>query len=314
MPMSTTDEEAASPGEDPEETPAPEDGGTTDPRGPESDLLWRNSPEYADLFPPEDASRWAWQHRATVPVALRYAFVLALVTVLLQWLLPAQEPASDDALRTAVRIAQTLALTSGLFFLGVVWIRHAGARRAFHDRVHAARADQVAQATRDLHPDLRLDQLFRLNRLQLDEYHALSVRQASVALRNAITAAAAACLFLAVGAVVALQPAEDESGRYVAGGLCALGAVLSAFLSGVFALSYKETARQLREHYQEPARTGRILALERLAADPRQEKGALQLDLQKMLVKQLLEDLRHNGSGAPPGTGRTDAGARGREP
>jgi hypothetical protein len=247
-------------------------------------------------------------------VALRYAFVLALVTVLLQWLLPAQEPASDDALRTAVRIAQTLALTSGLFFLGVVWIRHAGARRAFHDRVHATRADQVAQATRDLHPDLRLDQLFRLNRLQLDEYHALSVRQASVALRNAITAAAAACLFLAVGAGVALQPAEDESGRYVAGGLCALGAVLSAFLSGVFALSYKEAARQLREHYQEPARTGRILALERLAADPRQEKGALQLDLQKMLVKQLLEDLRHDGSGAPPGTGRTDAGARGREP
>lgn len=273
--MSTTDEEAASPGEDPEETPAPEDGGTTDPRGPESDLLWRNSPEYADLSPPEGASRWAWQHRATVPVALRYAFVLALVTALLQWLLPAQEPASDDALRTAVRIAQTLAPASGLFFLGVVWIRHAGARRAFHDRVHAARADQVAQATRDLHPDLRLDQLFRLNRL---------------------------------------QPAEDESGRYVAGGLCALGAVLSAFLSGVFALSYKETARQLREHYQEPARTGRILALERLAADPRQEKGALQLDLQKMLVKQLLEDLRHNGSGAPPGTGRTDAGARGREP
>ena len=313
MPMSTTDEEAASPGEDPEETPAPEDGGTTDPRGPESDLLWRNSPEYADLFPPKDASRWAWQHRATVPVALRYAFVLALVTVLLQWLLPAQEPASDDALRTAVRIAQTLALTSGLFFLGVVWLRHAGARRAFHDRVHAIRADQVAQAAHDLHPDLRLDQLFRLNRLQLDEYHALSVRQASVALRNATTAAAAACLFLAVGAVVVLQATQDESGRYVAGGLCALGAVLSAFLSGVFATSYKETARQLRDHYQEPARTGRLLALERLAADPRQ-KGALQTDLQKLLVKQLIEDLRHNGSGAPPGTERTDAGARGREP
>ncbi|ADB77377.1 hypothetical protein [Geodermatophilus obscurus] len=219
----------------------------------------------------------------------------------------------DGALRTAVRIAQTLTLASGLFFLGVVWIRHAGARRAFHDRVHAARADQVAQATRDLHPDLRLDQLFRLNRLQLDEYHALSVRQASVALRNAITAAAAACLFLAVGVVVALQPAQDESSRYVAGGLCALGAVLSAALSGVFALSYKETARQLREHYQEPARTRRLLALERLAADPRQ-RGTLQLDLQKMLVKQLIEDLRHNGSATPPGTERTDAGARGREP
>ncbi|WP_041241660.1 hypothetical protein [Geodermatophilus obscurus] len=66
----------------------------TDPRGPESDLLWRNSREYADLFPPEDASRWEWQHRATVPVALRYAFVLALVTALLQWLLPTQGPAS----------------------------------------------------------------------------------------------------------------------------------------------------------------------------------------------------------------------------
>jgi hypothetical protein len=192
----------------------------------------------------------------------------------------------------------------------VVWIRHAGARRAFHDRVHATRADQVAQATRDLHPDLRLDQLFRLNRLQLDEYHALSVRQASVALRNAITAAAAACLFLAVGA---LQPAQDESSRYVAGGLCALGAVLSAALSGVFATSYKETARQLREHYQEPARTRRLLALERLAADPRQ-RGTLQLDLQKMPVKQLIEDLRHNGSATAPGTERTDAGAWGREP
>ena len=54
--MATTDEEA-SPAEDPEDTPAPEDGGTTDQRKPESDLLWRNSPEYRSLFPPEDASR-----------------------------------------------------------------------------------------------------------------------------------------------------------------------------------------------------------------------------------------------------------------
>jgi hypothetical protein len=59
---------------------------------------------------------------------------------------PRAGPASDDGLRTAIRIAQTLALASGLFFLGVVWVRHAGARRAFHDRVHATRADQVAQA------------------------------------------------------------------------------------------------------------------------------------------------------------------------
>jgi hypothetical protein len=86
-------------------------------------------------------------------------------------------------------------------------------------------------------------------------------------------------------------------------------------VSRTFALSYKETTEQLREYYREPARTARLLTLERLAADPTQA-GAVYVDLRKLLFKQLLEDFRgHDGSRATPGAGatRTEAGGRGRE-
>lgn len=218
-------------------------------------------------------------------MALGYAFALMVVAVMLQWLLTSQAVASLEVARIIIRILQTLLVSGALVMVVVVAFRYTGARKAFYDRVRAYRADQVARAVNDL----PLVQLFRLNRRQLDEYHVLSVRQASISFRNATIASAVAFLILVFGALIAIQPTQDDSSRYIAGGLSALGATLSAFLSRNFFSSYKETAKQLRDYYEEPARTGRILALERLAMNPGQ-KGALHTDLQKLLVEALLED------------------------
>jgi hypothetical protein len=282
----------------------------TVPRVSASSLLWQDSPERQVLFP---GGRGDWNSPMSVPRSLLVAFALAVATVAFEWVLTSRAVASADGLRITIRIVQTLLFGPGLLLLGVVASRYVRARRAFFDRVHALRADQVARAVDELADGLPLAQLFRLNRQQLDEYHVLSVRQASTSFRNATVAAAVAVAVLVVGALVALQPTQDEASRYVVGGLAALGATLAAIVSRTFAVSYKETAEQLREYYREPARTARLLTLERLAVDPTRDR-AVYVDLRRLLFKQLLDDFRgRDGSRATPGTGRTDAGAPGRE-
>jgi hypothetical protein len=276
---------------------------TTDQgRAPAASLLWQGSEERRFLFP---GGRGDWTSPASAPRSLLAAFVLAVAAVAFEWLLTSRSVASAEWLRITIRIGQTLLLGLGLLLLGVVTSRYVRARRAFLDRVHALRADQVARAVDELEDDLPLAQLFRLNRQQLDEYHVLSVRQASTSLRNATVAAAVAVAVLVAGALVALQPTLDEASRYVTGGLAALGATLAAIVSRTFAVSYRETAEQLREHYREPARTARLLTLERLAADPSRE-NAVYVDLRKLLFKELLEDFRgHDGARAAPGARAT---------
>jgi hypothetical protein len=271
---------------------------TTDQgRTPAASLLWQDSQERQVLFP---GGRGDWNSPTSAPASLLVAFALAVATVAFEWVLTSRTVASAEGLRITVRIVQTLLFGSGLLLLGVVTTRYVRARRAFFDRVHALRADQVARAVDELADGLPLAQLFRLNRRQLDEYHVLSVRQASTSFRNAAVAAAVAVAVLVVGAVVALQGAQTEASRYVVGGLAALGATLAAIVSRTFAVSYKETAEQLREYYREPARTARLLTLERLAADPSRE-NAVYVDLRKLLFKELLEDFRgHDGARAAP--------------
>lgn len=195
-----------------------------------------------------------------------------------------------------------LSLLSGLcialavvLWIGVGFV-YMARRRAFYDRVRFLNARAVQEAVTDLGNGLTLEKLYVLNRRQLDEYHMLSVRQASIAFRNATIAAILAFTILVAGAIQVVQLAQDDAGRYIAGGLSALGAGLSAFVAAVFFRSYDKTSAQLREYYEEPARTGRILASERLArtqcGDESDSDPSLDPDLRRMIVERLL---------APPG-------------
>lgn len=185
--------------------------------------------------------------------------------------------------------------------------RYSAARKAFDDRVRLLKAAQVAEAVERLGEGLDLEHLFVLNRKQLDEYHVLSVRQASIAFRNATSASVVALAVLLAGALLAVQPDQDASSRYVAGGLSALGATRSAFLSGNFFASYRETAKELKDFYQEPARTGQLLALERLARD-QARPATIDPDLRRLMVEHLLTGLapprHHDPQASADGAGR----------
>ena len=192
---------------------------------------------------------------------------------------------------TLVVLSTTLAFTAAAILITVAF-QYGAARRAFYERVRLLKAAQVEQAVMEVGHHLTLNGLFVLNRRQLDEYHVLSVRQASLAFRNAQAASIVAFVILIAGAIIALRQ-QDDSGRYVAAGLSALGAALSAFLSRVFFRSYQDTRDQLRQYYYEPFRTSQVLALERLArTSGKEEEGwVIEEDLRKEIVLHLLNQI-----------------------
>jgi hypothetical protein len=274
-------------------------------------LLWQDSSEHRRLFgSPGDG---ATNYREGAGLALAAAAVLVVLALLSAVAAEAEllrsSRAGDLVLR---RLVPVLTLSLAVLLLSWVVACYSAARKAFYDRVRLLKARMVAEAVEELGKGLNLERLFVLNRKQLDEYHVLSVRQASIAFRNATTATMVAFAVLLAGALLAVQPHQDDSSRYVAGGLSALGATLSAFLSRNFFDSYRETAKELKDFYQEPARTGQLLALERLARDEAQP-ATINPELRRLMLEHLLNSLaprRHKdpdvlttskGADTPPG-------------
>lgn len=105
--------------------------------------------------------------------------------------------------------------------------------------------------------------LFYLNRRQLDEYQELTKRQQHLAFVMTWSASVAAFIVLIVG-VLAVVNQDDVSGKFIAGGLTALGALLSGFLGKTFFDGHETATRQLNHYYSEPSLTGRLLAAERI--------------------------------------------------
>jgi hypothetical protein len=197
-----------------------------------------------------------------------------------------------------------------LVLLGVITLgfavagmsRYLALRRAFYDRVRVAKASAVNEAVERLREDadgssgLRLPNLVVLNRRQLDEYHVLSVRQQQVAFRNAQFAAIVGFVLLVAGIILSFRQ-DPGSDRYITAGLTALGSLLSGFISAVFYRSSDATAKQLRDFYKEPFRTGQVLMIERVAAldDGNPDDGMLR----RLMVEHLLMELDPRRSDRP---------------
>jgi hypothetical protein len=127
-----------------------------------------------------------------------------------------------------------------------------------------AALEQLRQAMEADHGyKIQLARMFELNRRQLDEYQEITKAQQRTAFSLTWSAAVAAFLILIVGSIVALQFAGPDE-KFIAGGLTALGSLLSAFLGAVFFRGHDHAANQLNHYYLEPSLTGRILAVERM--------------------------------------------------
>lgn len=159
----------------------------------------------------------------------------------------------------------------GVVVLGWCAVPYWVARRAFSARRRAAARYSVDAALEELRLAMQAGQstrtqlarMFELNRRQLDEYQEITKTQQRTAFVLTWSASVAAFLILVVGSFVALQVVGPDE-KFIAGGLTALGSLLSAFLGAVFFRGHDHAANQLNHYYLEPSLTGRILAVERM--------------------------------------------------
>lgn len=282
-------------------------------------LLWHLSSEYAQLFAtkrvdeedPHGGEKPSWREGALLLLGSSGTLLLMaalLVTILLS-------TSISDAWALAVRVAITLLVGIATLIGARAGQKYLSARNAFYTRVRWIKAREVEQALDDLHGGLSLEKLFALNRKQLDEYHVMSVRQAASSFRNATVTSLVGFATLIAGAVISLQQSAP-SDTYVAAGLAGLGAALTTFISRNFFTSWRVTREQLREYYAEPARTSKLLGLERLALQhiDGDETRDIPQDLRHMMVTKLLDDFADDARTvreSRPGNGRRSRAAGG---
>lgn len=113
---------------------------------------------------------------------------------------------------------------------------------------------------------LGLPELWEATHARLDLYHQIATGQAKTSFRNAQMSMVAGFALLVVFAGIALW-ASSTAGVIVAGGLGAVAAALSAFVSRTFIRSQEAAATHLRSYFDQPLELSRYLAAERLVAD-----------------------------------------------
>ncbi|MFC8018758.1 TRADD-N-associated membrane domain-containing protein [[Kitasatospora] papulosa] len=113
---------------------------------------------------------------------------------------------------------------------------------------------------------LGLPELWETTHARLGLYHDIATGQARTSFRNAQVSMAVGFLLLVLFVVLALN-ASTTAGAIVAGGLGAVSAALSGFVSKTFIRSQEAAATHLRSYFDQPLELSRYLAAERLIAD-----------------------------------------------
>ncbi|MEU6495714.1 hypothetical protein [Streptomyces sp. NPDC046984] len=138
--------------------------------------------------------------------------------------------------------------------------------------------------------DLTLSHLWAVTNARLDLYHEIATRQAQQSFRNAQAAMVIGFLLLAAFVTVAFK-ASTTTGAVVAGGLGAVSAALSGYVSRTFVKSQETAAEHLKAYFDQPLEFARYLTAERLITE-----AGLTEDQRREAVLVLVK-----GLAAPPG-------------
>ncbi|MFJ4785832.1 hypothetical protein [Streptomyces sp. NPDC088794] len=146
---------------------------------------------------------------------------------------------------------------------------------------------QVKKVPEDEQSRLRLAVLWEVTHRRLDLYHEIAQDQATQSFRNAQIAMGLGFTLL-VGFVAIALNASTTAGSVVAGGLGAVSAALTGYISRTFIRSQEAAAGHLRAYFDQPLEFSRYLAVERLLTDARltdqQRADALSLLVQAMIA------------------------------
>ncbi|MBD0843491.1 TRADD-N-associated membrane domain-containing protein [Streptomyces sp. TRM68416] len=184
----------------------------------------------------------------------------------------------EAALRTARSEDRSVAISGDLN----VYVTPEGAASAPGDGASIAQ-----EGLRLTSPHLALPELWTVTHTRLDLYHDIATGQARRSFGNAQIAMIAGFVLLVVFVGVALN-ASTTAGSIVAGGLGAVSAALSGFVSRTFVKSQEAAAAHLRAYFDQPLEFSRYLAAERLIADadlkPEQRAEVLTVLVQAMVA------------------------------
>ena len=172
----------------------------------------------------------------------------------------------DVAFEQLLHIVGGATIAAGLAVIIYASVPYMAARAAFRSRrlaLASARVDEaITNACKEPRP-LQIQQLFQLNRRQLDEYQLITRKQQRSAFLLAQIASVVAFAVLIGGVALAFSQKAPVD-KYVTSGLSALGSLLSGFLAATFFQSSRDSNEQMNRYYLEPQRTGRLLAAERI--------------------------------------------------
>ncbi|MEV6644262.1 hypothetical protein [Amycolatopsis sp. NPDC051371] len=223
--------------------------GTADKR-----QMWRKSPERKSF------------RRLTVSVT-----AIALLTIIagkqgLLLLLRIFDPAATNSI-TSWTFENILAFCSILSFFIARW-KFRQAFSEFSDRydleLALSHVDASVGGERDSNAhDLTLTDLWHQNQERLSAYHTMATGQAAKSYRNGQNATVAGFVVLLFSVIFA-SVTSSLTGALAAGGIGAVGAVLTAYLTRTFLRMHESSSRQLRSYFDQPVDLSRILAAERL--------------------------------------------------
>jgi hypothetical protein len=187
------------------------------------------------------------------------------------------------SIETTLLIITPIAIIAVLAYLyGTASIVTARAR--FRARQQGEAHAKLEKSFDRLQGDLKLDNLIRLNREQMDAYHLLTKGQAADSYKYSQFASAAGLLILLIGASIAIL-SKDTTTKLMAGALGSLGTVLSSYIARTHMRMYDRSLRQLNFYFEQPLIYSYLLTAERLAQDLPDEAG---LEVRKSIAHRVL--------------------------
>lgn len=207
----------------------------------------------------------------------------ALGVVLLAAAALVGQPTRSDAEQWWAVILAVLAACA----LGYSTFPYWAARQAFNERRRKMAAYVASEMLRKIRGEtvISLNVLFAYNRRQLDAYQEEARNQQRLAFRYALWTSTLGFAVLLAGISVSFRLGPGSE-TYVAGGLSAVGAALSAYVAGTMLRIYHRADTQLNRFYLEPHMLGRLLLAERLM-DSRDTAGSV--SNRDTIIRRILE-------------------------
>jgi hypothetical protein len=265
MTIQGTDEKSSNPAVKTDEgSQENKEAGSEENLGPE-----RLAERFADSRGEEQPKDWmssasrqrarARRFKVVLPgLLLLYAGILGLTQQ--ENLIGATSAANSDALVTVAGTAIVIGMA--LLFYGAY--QYQNARAAFYELAEKQARGRFVEALDQISDVNDLVGFMRANRKQMDAYDAIARRQAATSYKASHVAMGLGLFILSVGIGVAIFSTEDST-KYAAAFLTAVGAVIGGYVSRTYITVQKHAMLQMNYYFQQPLVQSYLLTAERLA-------------------------------------------------